>query len=145
NATLGSTAHAHSRAMANGNFFAHRDADGLIPGDRVELAGYSASAVGENIAAALDTPQLVLDAWLSSSGHCATLMNLRYRVVGLAYADDPTRADAVFSTALFATPCGQDASAGVLARARTGVVGLRLLGQSRRGCRMAIISALYYS
>lgn len=104
NATLGSTAHAHSRAMANGNFFAHRDADGLIPGDRVELAGYSASAVGENIAAALDTPQLVLDAWLASPGHCATLMNPQYRDAGLAYAADPASDGGIYWTALFAAP-----------------------------------------
>lgn len=104
NATLGTAAQRHSRAMANGNFFSHRDADGRIPSDRVELEGYSASRVGENIAAALDTPRKVVDAWLASPGHCANLMSPQFSELGVAYAVDPNSDAGIYWTALFAAP-----------------------------------------
>lgn len=75
NATLGGAAEAHSRAMANGNFFDHLDRDGRTPGDRAELAGYSGGLIGENIAAGQDGVDKVVDGWLASPGHCANLMN----------------------------------------------------------------------
>src|SRR5690606_18320301 len=54
NAPLGEAARSHSRAMANGNYFSHRDPEGRTPGDRAELAGYNAGQIGENIAAGQD-------------------------------------------------------------------------------------------
>jgi len=64
--TLANAANSHTRNMANGNFFDHLDHDGRTPGDRAELAGYSAKNIGENIAAGLDTPRKVVDGWLAS-------------------------------------------------------------------------------
>ncbi|EIK52569.1 hypothetical protein YO5_14111 [Stutzerimonas stutzeri TS44] len=104
NATLGSTAEVHSRAMANRNFFSHLSEDGRTPGDRAELAGYTGGVVGENIAAALPTPRRVLDGWLASPGHCANLMNPQYRELGAAYAVDPQSDAAIYWTALFGAP-----------------------------------------
>lgn len=86
---LGGVAESHSRAMANGNFFDHLDGGGRTPGDRAELAGYSGQQVGETIAAAQDTPQQVLEAWLTIPSHCATLMNPHFSDLGAAYAVDP--------------------------------------------------------
>ncbi len=40
NLTLGTAAQSHSQAMANNNFFDHKDREGRTPGDRAELAGY---------------------------------------------------------------------------------------------------------
>ncbi|WP_415844418.1 CAP domain-containing protein [Stutzerimonas zhaodongensis] len=93
NTALASLAEIHGRAMANGNFFSHLDTDGRTPGDRAELAGYTGSPVGQNIAAALDRPSLVVDGWLASPGHCANLMNPQFSEMGAAYAVDP-RSDA---------------------------------------------------
>ncbi len=104
NATLGGTAEAHSRAMANRNFFSHLSEDGRTPGDRAELAGYTGGVVGENIAAALPTPRRVLDGWLASPGHCANLMNPQYSEFGAAYAVDPQSDAAIYWTALFGAP-----------------------------------------
>ncbi|MBF7731251.1 CAP domain-containing protein [Pseudomonas sp. N040] len=104
NPVLGSTAEAHSRAMANGNFFAHKDRDGRTPGDRTELAGYSGSAIGENIAAGLDASQRVVEGWLASPGHCANLMNPQFRELGAAYAVDPNSDAGIYWTALFGAP-----------------------------------------
>lgn len=104
NATLGSTAEAHSRAMANGNFFDHQDPDGRTPGDRAELAGYSGPRIGENIAAGLDTPSKVVDGWLASPGHCANLMNPQFTELGAAYANDPKSDAGIYWTAMFGAP-----------------------------------------
>ena len=104
NATLGSVAEAHSRAMANGNYFAHKDRNGHTPGDRAELAGYAGTAIGENIAAAMDSPQRVVEGWLASPAHCANLMNPQFREFGAAYAVDPKSDAGIYWTALFGRP-----------------------------------------
>lgn len=104
NATLGSTAEAHSRAMANGNFFDHQDPGGRTPGDRAELAGYSGQRVGENIAAGLDTANKVVDGWLASPGHCANLMNPQFSELGAGYANDPKSDAGIYWTAMFGAP-----------------------------------------
>ncbi|MEN0106598.1 MAG: CAP domain-containing protein [Pseudomonas sp.] len=101
NNTLAGAAEAHSRAMANGNFFDHKDRDGRTPGDRAELAGYAGQAIGENIAAGNDSPRKVLDGWLASPGHCANLMNPQYRELGAAYALDPKSDAGIYWTAMF--------------------------------------------
>lgn len=104
NAVLGAVAETHSRAMANGNFFDHRDRDGRTPGDRAELAGYSGGQIGENIAAAQDSARKVVDGWLASPGHCANLMNPQFRELGAAYATDPKSDAGIYWTALFGAP-----------------------------------------
>ena len=104
NATLAGTAESHSRAMANGNYFDHRDRDGRTPGDRAELAGYSGGLVGENIAAGQDGVDKVVDGWLASPGHCANLMNPGYRELGAAYATDPKSDAGIYWTAMFGSP-----------------------------------------
>lgn len=104
NAELATAAEAHSRAMANGNFFDHKGSDGTTPGDRAELAGYSGGQVGENIAAALDSARKVVDGWLASPGHCANLMNPQFRDLGAAYAVDPKSDAGIYWTALFGAP-----------------------------------------
>lgn len=103
-AQLGTAAEAHSRAMANGNFFDHLGADGRTPGDRAELAGYTGGLVGENIAAALEAPGKVVAGWLASPGHCANLMNPRFTELGAAYAVDPQSDAGIYWTALFGAP-----------------------------------------
>ncbi|NMY37879.1 MULTISPECIES: CAP domain-containing protein [Pseudomonas] len=104
NATLAIAAESHTRDMANTNYFDHMNRDGRTPGDRAELAGYSAQSVGENIAAGQDTPTKVVDGWLASPGHCANIMNPQFRELGAAYAVDPKSDAGIYWTALFGTP-----------------------------------------
>ncbi|MGL6244580.1 CAP domain-containing protein [Pseudomonas sp.] len=104
NATLAAAAEAHTRSMANNNFFDHKDRDGRTPGDRAELAGYNYQEIGENIAAGQDTPRKVVDGWLASAGHCANLMNPKFRELGAAYAVDPKSGAGIYWTAMFGTP-----------------------------------------
>ena len=94
----------HTRAMANQNFFDHIDRDGRTPGDRAELAGYLYQQIGENIAAGRDTAHKVVDGWLDSPGHCATLMNADFRELGAAYAVHPKSDAGIYWTGLFGTP-----------------------------------------
>lgn len=104
NAALASAAEAHSQAMATENFFAHRDPAGRIPGDRAELAGYSGSLIGENLAAAYVSGQQVLDGWLSSPEHCANLMNPQFRELGAAYARGEGGEAGIYWAAVFGAP-----------------------------------------
>ncbi|MCU1716418.1 CAP domain-containing protein [Pseudomonas sp. 5P_3.1_Bac2] len=101
---LADVAQEHSRAMANGNFFAHRGTDGRTPGDRAELAGYSGQHVGENIAAGQDAVSKVVQGWLASPGHCVNLMNPQYKEFGAAYATDPKSDAGIYWTAMFGAP-----------------------------------------
>ncbi|MCF5583630.1 CAP domain-containing protein [Pseudomonas syringae] len=103
NLTLGTAAQSHSQAMANNNFFDHKDREGRTPGDRAELAGYVGQQVGENIAAGQDTARKVVDGWLASHGHCANLMNPGFRELGAAYAMDPKSDAGIYWTAMFGT------------------------------------------
>lgn len=103
NATLETAAEAHTRDMANNNYFDHKDRTGGTPGDRAELAGYIAQQIGENIAAGLDTPRKVVDGWLASPGHCANIMNPQFRELGAAYATDPKSDAGIYWTAMFGT------------------------------------------
>lgn len=100
-AELATAAEAHSRAMANDNFFAHQGRDGRTPGDRAELAGYGGGRIGENIAAALDTADKVVEGWLASPAHCANLMNPQFEELGAAYGSDPQSDAGIYWTALF--------------------------------------------
>jgi uncharacterized protein YkwD len=104
NDTLAATAETHSRSMANGNYFDHRDRDGRTPGDRAELAGYGGQRIGENIAAGLDTRTKVVEGWLASPGHCANLMNPQFTELGASYAVDPKSDAGIYWTALFGAP-----------------------------------------
>ncbi|WP_296268035.1 CAP domain-containing protein [Pseudomonas sp. UBA6562] len=104
NDVLAGVAATHTRAMANQNFFDHIDRDGRTPGDRAELAGYLYQQIGENIAAGRDTPRKVVDGWLASPGHCATLMNPAFHELGAAYAVDPKSDAGIYWTGLFGTP-----------------------------------------
>ncbi|MFZ2318543.1 MAG: CAP domain-containing protein [Pseudomonas sp.] len=104
NATLATSAETHSRAMANLNFFDHKDREGRTPGDRAELAGYSAHQIGENIAAGHDSAGQVVAGWLASPGHCANLMNPNFQELGAAYAHDPKSDAGIYWTAMFGAP-----------------------------------------
>jgi uncharacterized protein YkwD len=74
----------HSKDMVAHNYFSHTGSDGSNPGQRDTRAGYVWSAWGENIAAGQASVASVTGAWMASAGHCANIMNPRFRHVGLA-------------------------------------------------------------
>ncbi|MGE8181043.1 CAP domain-containing protein [Pseudomonas mandelii] len=104
NPALGAAAQGHSKAMAYGNYFAHRDPDGDGPADRARAAGYRGRQIGENIAAGQSSPGKAMAGWLASPGHCANLMNPMFTQVGAAYAADARSDEGVYWTMMFGAP-----------------------------------------
>jgi uncharacterized protein YkwD len=88
NAQLASAAYAHSRDMADNDYFSHDSRDGRTMVDRINAAGYNWSTVGENIAAGYGSVQAVVAGWMGSDGHCANLMNPRFTELGMACASN---------------------------------------------------------
>jgi uncharacterized protein YkwD len=94
----------HSRDMAEHDAFDHRGHDGSTPSVRVERAGFgSHRVVGENIAAGAMTPSQVTAGWLASPPHCENIMDSRFTLIGIAYAENLHTAAALFWTQDFAT------------------------------------------
>ncbi|RKS16927.1 uncharacterized protein YkwD [Pseudomonas sp. WPR_5_2] len=104
NPNLGAAAQGHSKAMAYGNYFAHRDPDGEMPADRARAAGYRGRQIGENIAAGQGSPSQAMAGWLASPGHCANLMNPMFTQVGAGFATQARSDEGVYWTMLFGAP-----------------------------------------
>ncbi|MEJ2620559.1 MAG: CAP domain-containing protein, partial [Candidatus Thiodiazotropha sp.] len=83
NCQIENAATAHSRSMADNNYFNHTGQDGSSPGDRISAAGYSWRTYGENIAAGYQSAESVMEGWLNSPGHCSNLMNSRFKDIGV--------------------------------------------------------------
>ena len=93
----------HSRDMAAHDVFDHRGHDGSTPGMRVDRAGFGDHRiVGENIAAGAMTPGDVTKGWLASPAHCQNIMDGRFTLIGMAYAENLHTRSAVFWTQDFA-------------------------------------------
>ena len=83
---LREAARCHSLDMGVNGYFSHTSQDGKSPWDRIDEAGYTANATGENIAAGYGTPQAVVDGWMTSTGHCNNIMNGNSNATGVGYA-----------------------------------------------------------
>jgi len=85
-ADLDKAATAHATDMARRGYFDHHAPDGSEPRDRVRRTGYRWSLIGENIAFGPESAEEVVAGWLASAGHCANLMDPRFRDMGIAVA-----------------------------------------------------------
>jgi len=101
---LAAAALAHSRDMANRNYFRHTGKNGSQVGGRATRAGYDWRRVGENIAAGQGLPKQVMSAWLSSPHHRANIMYGRFAGMGAAYAVNPDSDTTISGTQVFGTP-----------------------------------------
>ena len=89
NPALRCAARVQALDMATRFFFAHVNPDGLAPGDRSKLAGYTAAAfVVENLAAGNNTANGAMNQWVSSPVSCANLMNPNAREIGVGFAEN---------------------------------------------------------
>jgi uncharacterized protein YkwD len=89
--TLTKAARLHSKDMYENQYFSHYGQDGTIARDRMRAAGWSGSGSwGENIAQGQRTPDEVVDAWMSSVGHCALILSPNFRFTGIGYATGKT-------------------------------------------------------
>jgi uncharacterized protein YkwD len=87
NSTLIYIAQGHTDNMAQQQKMDH-NLDGKGPGDRATAAGYSWSAVGENIAMGFPSEEAVVNGWMNSPGHRANILNGNYTEVGFGKAQD---------------------------------------------------------
>jgi uncharacterized protein YkwD len=101
---LASVARAYSEDMAQHSYMAHRGRDGSMVNDRVNRTGYRWRSLAENLASGQATPEQAVRGWLNSPGHCASLMDARYRETGVGYAYNETSLDGMYWTQLFALP-----------------------------------------
>lgn len=79
---LQTAAQRHSVDMADRGFFDHVNPSGVGPGGRIEAAGYSWSAYGENIARGQESAAAVMSAWMNSPGHRANILNCTFTQLG---------------------------------------------------------------
>ncbi|MDN3025127.1 CAP domain-containing protein [Streptomyces sp. S.PB5] len=82
NSELAKLAEAFSEAMAAEGFFDHTDPSGETPWDRAEALGIT-SLGGENIARGQATAAAVMEAWMSSPGHKANILNCDFKTLGV--------------------------------------------------------------
>lgn len=104
NPLLTSAAQVHSDNMANYDFFNHTGLDESTVATRVTAQGYTWSYVAENIAAGQTTAQSVVDAWMSSDGHCKNIMNENLTEMGLACSENNDVTYTYYWTQVFAKP-----------------------------------------
>ncbi len=103
-AVLDRAALAHAQDMAAHNFLGHKASDASMPDERATRAGYTWSAIAENVAAGQTSAEEVVNTWLESPGHCANLMNPRYSDSGVAYAVDPASDMGIYWAQTYAAP-----------------------------------------
>jgi uncharacterized protein YkwD len=84
--TIRGVARDYSTTMFQQGFFAHIDASGATPFDRMRAGGATFRAAGENLALA-PTVQIAHDGLMDSPGHRANILNPRFRRVGIGVAD----------------------------------------------------------
>jgi len=79
-------ARAHSKDMADNDYFSHTNLMNEGPGVRIGYAGYNYNTWGENIAAGNATAAATVDQWMNSDGHCANIMNPSFEHIGIGYS-----------------------------------------------------------
>jgi uncharacterized protein YkwD len=80
------SADAYAREMSRDNTFSHTGTDGSTAQQRVAVAGYRPSSVGENLAAGQPTVAAAIRGWRESPSHYATMTDPRFRHVGFGFA-----------------------------------------------------------
>jgi uncharacterized protein YkwD len=102
--TLAAAAALHAQDMAEHRKLDHTGSDGSASGDRITRAGYVWRAAGENIASGQSDAETVVAGWISSPGHCATLMAPYFTETGVAFALAPNEDPPIYWVQVFAAP-----------------------------------------
>ena len=85
---LNAAALAHSRQMADKDFFSHTSRGGDTFVDRIEAQGYPTPR-SENIAAGNTTAAATMQQWMNSPGHRTNILDCRAKDMGLGAASRP--------------------------------------------------------
>ncbi|MBA4328733.1 MAG: hypothetical protein C0428_10940 [Polaromonas sp.] len=91
----------HAADMARHNYFSHTARDGSTVDVRATRAGYRWRTIGENIAAGQMTPELAMQGWLDSPGHCANIMAPNFDEMGAAFVVNPQSKSGVYWVQVF--------------------------------------------
>jgi uncharacterized protein YkwD len=83
---LRTAARLHALDMGENAYFEHDSLDGREPWDRMEDAGYTGFASGENIAAGSNNAIGTFEQWKNSDGHCLNMMDGDFNEIGVGYA-----------------------------------------------------------
>lgn len=84
NATLEKIADDYACRMIEESFFGHTDpTTGHGPGDRAVVGRYHFYAIGENLAAGIDTPADVMKEWMDSPSHRTIILDPKWTEVGI--------------------------------------------------------------
>lgn len=75
----------HSDDMAERGYFSHDTPEGESFADRIEAEGYPKPGA-ENIAKGQTSAAQVMDAWMSSDGHRANILNCELTSIGVGLA-----------------------------------------------------------
>lgn len=94
NNALNAAALAHSKDMNENNYFEHEGLNGSRFWDRTADAGYTGSALGENIAKGQNSVQAVHNGWMESDGHRSNILNPNITEMGLGH-------DGIYWTQIF--------------------------------------------
>ena len=76
-------AYVHSFDMDVRGFFSHTNPDGVGPGGRLAAQGIAFDAIGENIAKGFMSPREVVEGWMASSGHRASILSPEFTKLGV--------------------------------------------------------------
>jgi uncharacterized protein YkwD len=87
---LGAAAEHHSWDMALTATYSHTLSDGTTWSQNISNHGYTSFGRGENIAWGYTSVEAVFNAWKSSSGHNANMLNSNYRAIGVSLVIDIT-------------------------------------------------------
>ena len=74
-----------SQDMKDNKYFAHNSPVYGTPFQMMKSFGITYKTAGENIAKGQATPQVVVNAWMNSSGHRANILNPSYTHIGVGY------------------------------------------------------------
>ena len=103
NQKLFAAAKFHADDMATHNFFSHLGSNDSNVSMRVDNQNYQWSAVAENIAGGIDTPEQTIEDWMASPEHCRNIMNPIYTEFGLACEVNPHSDFGIYWTLVLAT------------------------------------------
>ena len=74
-----------SQDMKDFGYFSHTSPTYGSPFEMMKKFGITYRTAGENIAKGYATPEAVVNAWMSSSGHRANILNSSYTHIGVGY------------------------------------------------------------
>lgn len=88
NIELSAVAELKAEDMRDNNYFSHTSPTYGSAFDMMKQFGVSYASAGENLAKGHITSQAVMEAWMTSAGHRANILNAEYTEIGVGYVKD---------------------------------------------------------